>query len=184
MEDVFHYKCWKCRRSWTVHQEEPDELALDCPRCGRKLFQCNVAPNIQTDSTFMSGVNEDDGFGTDNRSRMLARAKAKAAGVNPDGKRYCPSLAKERHDPEAWISGKGDVKRICAKRGLGCETFGIKAPIDDSPDPHEKPYRVADQVVDREVRKQRILRGDDFTASERNRLREETRERLTGTVEV
>ena len=45
---------------------------------------------------------------------------AKRAGINPNGKYYVSGLADKRgvQDPEAWVDGAGDVKRVAEKRNL------------------------------------------------------------------
>jgi hypothetical protein len=82
-------------------------------------------PGIRgTDSTFMAGSHMQDGLLDGVRQRM-----AKAAGVDTNGKRYIAGLANFPGDPEAWVSGLSDVRRICADRGWNCHgAFEYEAP--------------------------------------------------------
>ena len=49
--------------------------------------------------------------------------EARAAGINPTGKVYIGGLADSRahRDPEAWVSGVDDVRRVAQKRNLHVE---------------------------------------------------------------
>jgi hypothetical protein len=50
----------------------------------------------------------------------LYKQEAAKAGVDVKGKIYLGGLARFPGDPEAWVSGRGDVKRVCESRGWGC----------------------------------------------------------------
>lgn len=135
---------------------------------------------LQTDATFLRG--SEDGFGTDKRGRKIARAKARAAGVSVSGKRFCPQLASTMYDPKAWIGSRDDVKRVALAKGVGVEgTVNVKAPeVEDV----EKPYEVADNLVEREV--ERIVKDEargDVSVRERRDLKEKTKVRLKGSME-
>jgi len=74
-----------------------------------------------TDRTFMEGKMA--GGWIDELPKFQAKwliKEAKAAGINPAGKFYMSGLADKRGhtDPEAWVSGVDDVKRVALKRGL------------------------------------------------------------------
>ncbi len=117
------YLCYKCKKHHVVQQDTPDEIkGLKCPKCNRVLFRVQRAHGLNTDTTFMSGVHADDGFGKADWMRKAAKAKAKAAGVDTNGARYCPQLNKEGESlsPGAWVKDKADVKRRCSELGLGC----------------------------------------------------------------
>lgn len=135
--------------------------------------------NLHTDATFLRG--SEDGYGTDQRGRKVAHTKARAAGVNISGMRYCPQLATEMHDPKAWVGSRADVKRIAEARGVGIEgTVTVKAPEVEH---IEKPYEVASNLVEREV--DRIVREEaqgDVSGRERADLKEKTKVRLKGSM--
>lgn len=97
-------------------------------------------PGCNTDKTFMRGYggtgNEFDGhfkmFGD------VYRKKAEKAGVSVNGARYMGGLARYPGDPEAWIRGKGDIVRVCEKRGASCEgAVTVKAPETRPEDPRK-----------------------------------------------
>lgn len=72
-------------------------------------------PSLVTDTRFMAGSEE--------RNDPLAIRQAVAAGIDVGGAAYMSQLADDRgpKDPEAWVRGRGDVRRVCEKRGYGCE---------------------------------------------------------------
>lgn len=177
---TFTYLCWKCKRKYPVEQTGPHEQkGLKCPKCGRVLFRVEKGPNVSTDTTFMAGSHVDDGFGTNEWSRKQARAKAKAAGVDINGARYCPQLCPqgESLSPKAWVRGKADVKRRCQELGVGCEG-SVKVPEPSHEFAEPKPYRVADSIVNDRV--QREIEGKHFSKKEIADLREKTAKRLSG----
>lgn len=176
----YTYKCDQCGHETEWLHAVHTRASLECNSCGHApmtwQFPC---PNIQTETTFLA--NRDDGFGTDERSRKRAYAKARAAGVNPSGKIYCPSLCPlgEPLSPKAWVNDKADIKRICRKNNWSSETLGVTA---DKIEVAPKPYRVADDIVTDAVDRVVTERGGDVSPREHKTLRRETRERLTGTV--
>lgn len=46
---------------------------------------------------------------------------ARGAGVDTTGKVYLSGLAAYPGDPRAWVSGRGDVKKVCEERGWSCD---------------------------------------------------------------
>jgi hypothetical protein len=151
--------------------EDSEEFTLTCRKCGRKLFRCNIAPGVCTDSTFLAGG--DDGFKDDNMSRKMARSKARAAGVNPEGKKYMPGLARFHGDPRAWVSGKSDVKRICEKEGWACTgAVNVKGVERDEPNPLDEAYSVDPKLVDREIETKELLAGERYSKKERESLKD------------
>lgn len=144
----------------------------------RSKFPC---PAIRTDATFFAGQQIID---VPERSPMVKQYKRRAAtaGVSTHGKHYFSKLAAFPGDPEAWVSSRSDIKRVCEKRGWGCEGAGIKvAPVVlDQPGPYEKPYRVADDVVEDAAAIQMENEGlTDLTPKEKQTLLEKTRARIT-----
>ena len=99
-------------------------------------------PGIRgTDSTFMQGSHMQDGMLEGVRQRM-----AQAAGVDTNGRRYIAGLARFPGDPEAWVSGLSDVRRICTDRGWNCHgAFEYEAPEAWSPPAPDVP--VAADIV-------------------------------------
>lgn len=153
---IYVYRCWKCGSKYRVRQDTTvEQTGLKCNNCGRSLLRVNRAPGVVTDSTFMAGVDHDDGFGASEWLRKQARAKAKAAGVDVNGAKYCPELCPpgERLSPKAWVKSRSDVieKAKALGKGVDGPSISLAAPIHDEPDP--QPYCVNDEIVDRRVEK-------------------------------
>ena len=77
--------------------------------------------------------------------------EAKDAGVNTKGKIYLGGLARYPGDPEAWVSGRGDVQRICETRGWGSRGAVNVKSQEPTESPVETPLAediVTDKVTD------------------------------------
>lgn len=143
------------------------------------------APNLDTTNEFVAGWG--DGFGDrPNFQREQAQQAARAAGVNPTGKTYCPGLAApgKPNDPAAWVphdDAKGYVKRRCQELNYACEGGVDVQQREPETDPHAGPYRVADDLVDREVdRIVEVEHEGKIEPVKRAKLTEATQERLAG----
>lgn len=155
--------------------EDKRPQSCQCGASMTKLFSVPAA--IRMDTRFMAGSDLDDGFGNDQRSRKIAYAKARAAGVNPAGKKYCPSLCRKGKpfDPQAWVADTTDVKRICQKNGWGCDG-AVKVPMQHIDEP-EQPYRVADDLVQKHADAE--IGGHSIGIKEYRNVCEKVRKRLT-----
>ncbi|MBX6312827.1 MAG: hypothetical protein IRY99_07925 [Isosphaeraceae bacterium] len=136
-------------------------------------------PGIRTDSTFNVGrVNgnqfEDCPLRGDYYKRM-----AEAAGVSTTGKFYSGALARFPGDPEAWISGRGDVERLCRERGWNCSgDVTVRAPRYADPITEVKlDPSIVDDEVDARIEAQPEL------ASRRSELWEQTYALRSGAVD-
>src|SRR5258708_4634056 len=114
-----------------------------------EMFALQRPPSIAgTDSIFMEGRCNGSQFDGQEAIGDLYKAEATAAGVDTTGKVYLSSLADHPGDPRAWVSGRGDVQRVCEERGYGC-TGAVKVkgreaePVADVP--------VAADIVDEKV---------------------------------
>lgn len=102
-----HYE--DCRDQGTSHN-----LAL--------MFALGQPPMSNTDREFLERRGGCyDQFKGEELAGEYYRRRALAAGVNPTGKVYMSGLAAFPGDPQAWVSGRGDVQRVCEERGWGCE---------------------------------------------------------------
>lgn len=144
-----------------------------------EMLALQQPPGIRTDTTFLSGrgLNQQQAKGHPEIWEMYRKA-ALAAGVNPAGKVYLPSLASRRGDPEAWVSGRGDVLRVCRNRGWSVEgAVSYAAPETEI---EEKPYRLADDIVEEHALNSLEKAGcENPTAADLAASMERTRERLT-----
>lgn len=117
-----------------------------------ELLALRKFPGVKgTDSDFMKGAfSGDDHSKTDALNAHYA-SLAKQNGTDINGKKYLPSLAAFPGDPEAWVSGLSDVRRVCADRGWNCTGAvehvgfmpGQHAPVEDTP--------IGEDIVDEHV---------------------------------
>lgn len=113
-----------------------------------EMFATGQTPTLNTDSTFFEGRWEQF-YGTP-QIREAYKRRAAREGVDVSGKIYVSQLANFPGDPEAWVSGRGDVQRVCEKRGWGCAgSVNVKPRNADVAPP--KDIDVADDIIDREV---------------------------------
>lgn len=112
-----------------------------------ELLALRKFPGVKgTDSQFMAGTHcQDD---------MIDRTRYEAAqskGVDTNGKRYLSSLARYPNDPEAWVSGLSDVRRVVTDRGWNCSGAVDYSGFD--PSQHERP---ADTPIARDIVEQHV----------------------------
>ena len=74
-----------------------------------------------TDAAFLEGHVNGNQFENEPIIGDAYKAEATAKGVDITGKVYLSQLATYPGDPEAWVSGRGDVQRVCEQRGWGCK---------------------------------------------------------------
>ena len=170
--------------------EKDRQFCQYCNRPMRLYLQSNL-PATRTDKQFMASAGvSDDGFGNDERSRRIARARAEAAGVNVNGMRFHPGLCRKGvpYDPiNGWYSSRADVIRKAEAKG--CNVFGCiehTTPIRDKDlAALERPYRPAASVVARDA--ERIVAekyGPNATKAQVENTVEELRDRHAGNAEV
>ena len=125
-----------------AYQPPPEVLA-------RLRSELGVPAYLASDRRIFQGT--DDGFGSNTFGRRNARQMAEAAGVNVNGAKYFPTLAEEPGDPKAWMRDTTDIQRRAAEIGADVDFGGrkITAPRIEVAD--DKPYEVADDIVEREV---------------------------------
>ncbi len=88
----------------------------ECKLC--EMFVAQRAPAICTDSTFLVGMDSQQAKEFNNKPEVAAKLARglKKRGGSPTGKIYLSGIAAYPGDPEAWVSGRGDVKRVCDER--------------------------------------------------------------------
>jgi hypothetical protein len=76
--------------------------------------------NRGTDRAFLQGKMHNNGFADRDPLNEETITEARAAGIDTAGKVYCGPLADHRGhlDPQAWVSGVDDVKRVARERNL------------------------------------------------------------------
>ena len=131
-------------------------------------------PGIQTDTNFFLGM--DDGFKKNERLRRVYRANARKAGINPEGKRYVGELARRPGgmDPAAWVplnEGRTHCNNVIRKRGWSCEGRITVNPATYGVDTDDRPYKVADDIVELATRQDIERQGVKLTPKERRELK-------------
>lgn len=186
---TYKYRCTECDAELEKLQTHAamlkDSGRLRCAKCEAPMRHVFGVPAIKTPSMFYGG-RRDDGFGNDDFRRRIAYARARAAGVNPTGKIYCPGLARPKcpNDPMAWVSqmdAEAEIRRRCRELNYGAEGDIEVKQREPEADPLEKPYRVADDILEREVSE--IVakeHGGKIGRKKRADLVEATAERLSG----
>lgn len=117
-------------------------IANGCSPRTAEMLASHSAPSLQTDSTFMVGQWNQFGENQNmmNCGRTLAEECRKRGG-DPNGKVYLGQLADYPGDPQAWVESRADIKRVCRKKGLGCEgAVTVKCPTELRPKPKMKKF--------------------------------------------
>ena len=139
-----------------------------------EMFRDQTPPGCVTDNTFLAGRGGAYAqFSEDDIGGNFYRKEALKAGVNPHGKVYMPSLASRPGDPEAWVSGRGDVRRVCEQRGWGVEGAGMNIPVTNVAPVSEKYEPAPDLVADRMEQlkaKDPGLKGEDLAGKAKESL--------------
>lgn len=87
-----------------------------------EMFSLGISPGLMTDAVFME--NRGGCYDQFEKNPFLGEwhaRQARAAGINVGGSVYLSGLAAYPGDPRAWVSGRGDVKRVLDERGWGAE---------------------------------------------------------------
>jgi len=150
---LYEYQCTACgavaEMFRPIAQRNDPAFCAKCEGSMQKIFS---TPTLFTETAFFGRRGSDDGFGHDNRSRIIARAKARRAGVSTEGKVFMPQLCRKGKpfDPQAWVGDVSDIKRAAAAANVN-----VKGSIVNIKQPkmavEMRPYRVADDIVDRKV---------------------------------
>lgn len=126
--------------------------ANGCSPALAEMLAFRQPPGAKDDTTFVRGVSTPYGLPDNPVGRKLA-AKLRKAGADPSGL-YLSGLAKSTGgvvDPEAVVRSRDDIKRVCRKRGWGCEGTVNVSLNRDNLDPG-KPIGLAPDILDRKVR--------------------------------
>lgn len=185
---MYTYTCEECgsrlEKLQTHAQMLVDKTQLRCSRCEGRMKHHFGVPAIRTETTFMNGV--EDTFVGDERHRGRAMAKARAAGVNPNGKTFFPQLCAPGvvDDPRAWVSdanAQGEIRKRCEDLNYAADGDVTVKQREPATDPFEGRYRVADHIVQERV-DAIVEREHGGTVSKKKRadLVEATAERLSG----
>lgn len=124
----------ECGREYKAYFTDDRNLCKICD-----MLQSGRTPSIKTEATFQAKAGGRLGVASLHpavRGHYLNAAAE--AGVSTDGKVYEPRAAAYPGDPQAWISGPDDVKRLVEDRGWsmdgdatvkGREVATVKGPV-------------------------------------------------------
>lgn len=127
-------------------------LAMRLDGVGHRLAEMLALqrpPQSNTDREFLMGRCNGSQFEGREREGDLYRSVAEAHGQDVSGKVYLGGLARFPGDPEAWVSGKGDVERVLDRRGWGCDGLVKREARGEGPPPQGPavaPHLVEDEV--------------------------------------
>jgi hypothetical protein len=149
--------------------QEAAQLVLDAMSPANRMLATGGVPGAMTDAVFMEGTDQHLNHLVPHHADAFRKACIDNGG-SISGKKYIRQLAKFPGDPEAWVSGRGDVERVARKRGVAVEGMVTVKAADVAP-----PDRVdvAEDILDREVKK--ALRG---TKGMPKKLKAELREAI------
>ncbi len=174
---LYEYECTACG---TIFQEISrfDAEPSPCPLCNSEAMRVFSIPHLRTDSTFLAGMST-------NGSQFEARPEqgdyykkvAEAHGQDTKGKVYLSGLAEFPGDPEAWVSGRGDVQRVAEARGYNVQgAVNVKSPR-EGPAPDPKAVDIADDLVARRMQ-QKITENPELAQRPAEELRAQVKQSM------
>lgn len=161
--------------SWPIISEDPAVQAFyeQMRRAGQshllaEMFALQAPPQSNSDREFLEGHCNGSQFQNDPKRGNYYAKVAKKAGVSTTGKVYMPGLAAYPGDPQAWVSDRHDVQKVCEQRGYNCEgAVKVKSEIKQV---QEAP-RLAEDIVQRKV-KQYVAKDPAIKKRPKQELRE------------
>lgn len=133
-------------------------------------------PMSNTDREFLEGNCNGSQFQNQPDIGDNYRRECESKGGSTLGRKYLSQLARFPGDPEAWVSGRGDVQKVLEERGWGSDgSVKVKARgrIEEAP----KPIPIAEHIVDRETAKE--IGDGVLSVGEYKRVREKVKRRIT-----
>ena len=114
-----------------------------------EMLALQAVPHLVTDSAFLAGHANGSQFEKTPYLGDAYRRRALASGQDVKGKVYLSGLAEYPGDPRAWVSGRGDVQKLCEERGWGCRgSVNVKRDASAEPGPA---VDVADDILERQT---------------------------------
>ncbi len=139
-----------------------------------EMFALQQPPMSNSDREFLQGHCNGSQFektpGLGDHYQQVARA----GGVDPKGKVYLSGLARYPGDPEAWVSGRDDVRRVCEKNNFSCEgAVSVKSQKLGAPEE----VGIAEDLV-QDALATELAHNPDLAEKPREEVREQVREKL------
>jgi len=166
-------------RFWlnNVEVDESTYLAAD-KEAGRRLKEMfdsgQAASSIVTDSTYLAGKHRQ--FERNQKLGDAYKRITEKHGGDTTGKVYLSQLAKFPGDPQAWVSGRGDIQRVLEERGWGSEgavNVMVREPL-------EEPKSLAGDVCPKvlEQRTKQYIANCPEPVKDRNEVKEMIRDKI------
>lgn len=140
------------------------------------MLTSGKAPYGISDDTFLRGNCNGKQFEGMEATGDHYKKVCEDAGGQTKGRKYLSGLARYPGDPEAWVGSRGDVQRICEKRGWGCDGTVTVKPRESLNPPTPGPEVAADlldnytnMIANNDPRPDLVDRDD---------LKEQVRERI------
>jgi hypothetical protein len=151
-----------------------EEFALS-QQAGRlaEMLEAGQPPMSLTDREFLEGHANGSQFDGQEFVGDYYKGIAAKAGVDVKGKVYLSGLAAFPGDPEAWVSGRGDLARVAEKRGWGVQG-AVDVPLTNVAEPTGG--GVADSIVEDKVLD--IVESSEEPIKDIGELKHEVREKL------
>lgn len=138
-----------------------------------EMVASGIPPSANTDREFLMGLGEQ--FASQPHHGDRLRKACEERGGRTKGRKYIASLARFPGDPDAWVSGRGDVQKVCEERGWGCEG-AVSAPLVPK-DPNAVPaVGVASDILTEMVNRE--VEGKDLSQREVLDTAEKVKDRL------
>jgi|GEM_PF-4745890 len=136
-----------------------------------RMLVNGVPPGEKTDRGFLYGTENGKQFEGKEYIGDYYKGVADKSNVSINGKKYISQLARFPGDPEAWVSGRGDIQRICEERGYNCEgSVNVKAMKEVVP---QAPKPLADDIIRREVAKKVKAHGGKVSKKKLENFRDD-----------
>ena len=140
------------------------------------MFALQAPPQSKSDREFLMAHSNQ--FADQPRiGDMYAKKSAECGFTDVKGKVYLRSLAEFPGDPRAWVSGRGDVKKVCEERGWSCEG-DVQVKGSEIKGEHKR-IKLGEDIIERNMK--RMIRDDPALAlSDQVELREAVIEKHGG----
>lgn len=111
-----------------------------------EMYAFGQPPMSKTDREFLEGHHNGNQFEGAEWVGDHYKAIAESEGQCVKGKIYLNGLAAYPGDPRAWVTGRGDVQKVCEERGWDCEGM-VDVKARRQPEKERLPMPVGEDIV-------------------------------------
>lgn len=138
-----------------------------------EMLALQSPPMSNTDREFLEGQHEQFAA-TPHHGDYYAKQAKRHGLANTKGLTYMPGLARFPGDPQAWVTGRGDVAKVVEKNGWACDgSVKVNAMRQEEP----KVVDVAPDIV-QDVAERRMVVDPDLRHKDRRTVLEETKDMI------